>query len=442
MEQAMDRRTGQPSETGAVQGPRRDRIGPWSAAWVAWSLWLLVVLVEVLLIAFLLGNDALSTHELASSLATWLPFLAFATVGAVILARRPGNRIGWLCWAIGFTLTVSGWGSRAVWEVLAVNQGQSSAWVLLTQAGTMAWLGTLLGLLPLLVLLFPTGRLLSRGWRPVAWALGLVLGLYLIARLLTPGPIDPGLVGNPHNPLGVESAEGFLRLVQTLAAFTVPPLALAALASLVLRFRRARGEERQQLKWFTFVVAAEPVLILGLGAVAEQVAPELGGLVIFPVNISLIPIAIGVAILKYRLYDIDRVINRALVYGLLTVLLGAVYTAGVFGLGQLLNPVTGESALAVAASTLAVAALFQPARRRIQQVVDRRFNRRRYDAAKTIAAFSTRLRDEVDLDTLATELLAIVDQTTEPTRVSLWLRPSAPGSGTPHGEARPTTWSY
>jgi hypothetical protein len=211
----------------------------------------------------------------------------------------------------------------------------------------------------------------------------------------------------------------------------------------VVRFRRALGEERQQLKWFTFVAAAELVLIPGLGAVAEQLAPVLGELVIFPVSISLIAIAIGVAVLKYRLYDIDRVINRTLVYGLLTVLLGAIYTAGVFGLGRLLNPVTGESALAVAASTLAVAALFQPARRRVQAVVDRRFNRRRYDAAKTIEAFSTRLRDQLDLDTLSTELLAIVDQTTKPTRVSLWLRPSASdSSSTARSEVRPTTWSY
>jgi hypothetical protein len=438
----MDPRMGEPSETGAV-GPRRDRISPRSASWVAWGLWLLVVLAEVLGIAFLLANDALSTRELIGAATTWIPFLAFATVGALILARRPGNRIGWLCWAIGFTITVGLWGSRQVWEILAVNQGRSSAWVLLTQLGTMAWLGTLLGLLPFLVLLFPTGRLLSRRWRPVAWALGLVLGLYLTARLLTPGPIDPGLAGNPQNPLGVESAEGFLRLVQTLAGVTAPVLALAALASLVLRFRRAGGEERQQLKWFTFVVAADLVLLPSLGEVAERVAPEVGALVVFPVTVSLIPIAIGVAVLKYRLYDIDRVINRTLVYGLLTMLLGAIYTAGVFGLGQLLNPVTGESALAVAASTLAVAALFQPARRRVQAVVDRRFNRRRYNAVKTIEAFSTRLRDQLDLDTLTTELLAIVDQTTEPTRVSLWLRPAAPGSsGTPHSEARPTTWTY
>ena len=425
-----------------MKSPGHDRVCPRSASWLAWGLWQLVVLVWGLLVAFLLANDALSTHELIAGGATWVPFLAFATVGAVILARRPGNRIGWLCWAIGFAITLSFWGSKPVWAVLA-DQDRSSAWALLPQLGTMAWLGTLLGLLPFLVLLFPTGRLLSRRWRPVAWSLGLVLGLYLTARLLTPGPIDPGLAENPQNPLGLESAEGFLRLVQTLAGVAAPVLALAALASMVVRFRRARGEERQQLKWFAFVVAADLVLIPGVGEVAQRVAPVLGELVVFPVTISMIPIAIGVAVLKYQLYDIDRVINRTLVYGLLTVLLGAVYTAGVFGLGQLLNPVTGESALAVAASTLAVAALFQPARRRVQAVVDRRFNRRRYDAVKTVEAFSSRLRDQIDLDTLSTELLAVVDQTTEPTRVSLWLQPSASGStGTPRSEARPTTWTY
>jgi hypothetical protein len=230
MEQPMDHTTGEASATGAVKGPRRDRIAPRSASWLAWGPWLLVVLVEVLVIAFLLANHALSTYERIGALATWIPFLAFATVGAVILARRPSNRIGWLCWAIGFAITVSFWGSRQVWAVLAATQGRSSAWVLLTQLGTMAWLGTLLGLLPFLVLLFPTGRLLSPRWRPVAWAIGLVLGLYLTARLLTPGPLDPHLAGNPQNPLGVESAEGFLRLVQTLAGVTVPVLALAALA--------------------------------------------------------------------------------------------------------------------------------------------------------------------------------------------------------------------
>jgi hypothetical protein len=435
----MDRLTAQPSDTGPVEGPKPDHVDPSSSGRLAWGLWLLVVLVEGLVIGFLLANDGLTTRELITALATWVPFLAFATVGAVILARRPGNRIGWLCWAIGFGITVSILGSKQVWAVLA-NQGRSSAWAVLPQLGTIAWLGTLLGLLPFLVLLFPTGRLLSPRWRPVAWTLGLVLSLYLIARLFAPGPVDPAF---PDNPLGIESAEGLLQRIQTMAGVVVPVLILAVLASVVVRFRRSRGEERQQLKWFTFVVAAELVLLPGLGGVAERVAPEVGALVVFPVSISLIPIAIGIAVLKYRLYDIDRLIRRTLVYGLLTVLLGAVYLAGVFGLGQLLNPVTGESALAVAGSTLAVAALFQPARRRVQAVVDRRFNRRRYDAAKTIEAFSTRLRDQLDLDTLSTELLAIVDQTTEPTRASLWLRPSASdSSSTARREARPTTWSY
>jgi hypothetical protein len=442
MEQHLDDMTAQPPESGAVQPRRDDRMRRRSASWLAWGLWLLVVLVWGLVLGFLLANDGLTTRELTVAVALWVPFLAFATVGAVILARRPGNRIGWLCWAIGFTFTVSFWGSKQVWVVLA-HQGWSSAWALLPQLGILAYVGTLLGLLPFLVLVFPTGQLLSRRWRPVAWALGLVLGLYLTAGLLTPGPIPLSLPDNPDNPLGVEAAEGLLRLVQTMAGVAAPVLALAALASVVVRFGSARGEERQQLKWFTFVVAAELVLLPGLGSVAERVAPEVGVLVVFPASISLIPLAIGLAVLRYRLYDIDRIINRTLVYGLLTVLLGATYTVSVFGLGQLLSPATGESALAVAASTLAVAALFQPARRRVQAVVDRRFNRRRYDAAKTIEAFSARLRDQLDLDTLSIELLAIVDQTTEPTQVSLWLRPSAPGpSGTPHSEARPSTWTY
>jgi hypothetical protein len=212
----MDHLTAQPSDTGPVEGPKPDRVDPSSSGRLAWGLWLLVVLVEGLVIGFLLANDGLTTRELITALATWVPFLAFATVGAVVLARRPGNRIGWLCWAIGFGITVSIWGSKQVWAVLA-DQNRSSAWALLPQLGIIAWLGTLLGLLPFLVLLFPTGRLLSPRWRPVAWTLGLVLGLYVTARLLTPGPIDLGLRVNPDNPLGVGSAAGLVQLVQRLA---------------------------------------------------------------------------------------------------------------------------------------------------------------------------------------------------------------------------------
>jgi hypothetical protein len=212
------------------------------------------------------------------------------------------------------------------------------------------------------------------------------------------------------------------------------------------RFRRAGQVQRQQLKWFAFVVGGCFASLLAAGAL-RVVLPIVSGLLTAVAAAGVlvgIPVAVGLAILRYRLYDIDRLISRALVYATLTAILGLGYGGLVLGLGQLFGRVGERTpSWAVAGATLAVAALFQPARRRVQAVVDRRFNRRRYDAAKTIAAFSTRLRDQIDLDTLSTELLAIVDQTTEPTRVSLWLRPSAPSSSdTPHSEARPTTWTY
>jgi hypothetical protein len=222
-------------------------------------------------------------------------------------------------------------------------------------------------------------------------------------------------------------------------------LAVMALAPLQ-RFRRAGPVQRQQLKWFAFVVGGCFVSLLAAGALRAVLPIVAGVLMIIAAAGVLVglPVAVGVAILRYRLYDIDRLISRALVYATLTVILGLGYGGLVLAFGQLFGRVGERTpSWAVAGATLAVAALFQPARRRVQAVVDRRFNRRRYDAAKTIAAFSTRLRDQIDLDTLSTELLAIVDQTTEPTRVSLWLRSSAPGSSdTPHSEARPTTWTY
>jgi hypothetical protein len=231
------------------------------------------------------------------------------------------------------------------------------------------------------------------------------------------------------NPLGLESAEAVLQLIGAALFLLFTLFVVLVLASLVLRFRRSRGDERQQLKWLTYAAALLVVFPPAVGAPLESVGAVLLGAVTFALAISMVPAAIGVAVLKYRLYDIDRVINRTLVYGVLTALLVAVYAAGVFVLGALLNPAGGESELAVAASTLAVAALFQPARRRVQTMVDRRFNRRRYDAARTVAAFSARLRDEVDLDTLSAELLLVVDQTMQPTTAGLWLRPSAQSRG-------------
>ena len=209
--------------------------------------------------------------------------------------------------------------------------------------------------------------------------------------------------------------------------------------SLVVRFRRARGTERQQLRWVAvaaaLLVVAAGVALVGLAVGATEVVTWA-----LSVWVAGLPVAIGAAVLRYRLYDLDRIVSRTLAYGLLTLLLGGAYAVLVLGLGQLLGR---DSSLVVAGATLAVAAVFQPARRRIQQAVDRRFNRRRHDAAQTIAIFSARLRDQVDLDTLRGELLAVVDQTMQPTQASLWLRPPPPSSSdTAPSEARPTPWAY
>jgi hypothetical protein len=209
--------------------------------------------------------------------------------------------------------------------------------------------------------------------------------------------------------------------------------------SLVARFRRARGVERQQLRW---VAVAAALLVVAAGAALVGLALDAAEVVTWAISVWVagLPVAIGAAVLRFRLYDLDRISSRTVAYGLLTLLLGGGYAAVVLGLGQLVGR---DSSLVVTGATLAVAAVFQPARRRIQQAVDRRFNRRRYDVARTIEEFSTRLRDQIDLDTLSTEVLAVVDQTMEPTRVSLWLRPSPHGSsGTPRSEVRPTTWAY
>jgi cytochrome bd-type quinol oxidase subunit 2 len=240
--------------------------------------------------------------------------------------------------------------------------------------------------------------------------------------------LQPNLARAPGrviaNPIGV-AAVGNLEESRVGVALLslMGVLMLVGFGALVVRFRRSRGDERQQLKWITYAGGLLPLAVLA------YLLPEVLGTVVFAVPLAFLPVAVGIAILRYRLYDIDRLINRTLVYGLLTALLAGVYAA----VGLVLGPVfggVGEDApsWAVAGATLAVAALFQPARRRIQAVVDRRFNRRKYDAAKTVEAFSVRMRDEVDLDALTAELLVVVDQTIQPTRASLWLRPSAPDS--------------
>jgi hypothetical protein len=312
----------------------------------------------------------------------------------------------------------------------------------------MAWLSQIVGpvgILPLalLLVLFPNGRLPSRRWRPLVWVLGLCTVFLTVGLALYPGSLDLGGGRRIPTPIGISIPPWVL------APYLVFPVwfiaLLASAAAPLVRLRRATGDERLQLKWLAYGAG----VVASVGLVASLIVNDhplvgesLGVLVVLGAGVGF-PVAIGIAILKHRLYDIDRLISRTLAYGTLTAVLGLGYIAGVLLLRQLTGDVTGSSSLAVAGSTLAMAALFQPARRWIQQAVDRRFNRRRYHAPKTIEAFSARLREQIDLDTLSTELLAVVDQTTEPTLISLWLRPSAPGSsGTAGSEARPTTWSY
>jgi len=275
-------------------------------------------------------------------------------------------------------------------------------------------------------LLFPNGRLPSRRWRPVVW-IDLVAVVCLVAWSFEPGPLDNlGLV-RVSNPFGIQGADGLLGTLGWVGLFMTLAVAVAGGVSLVVRFRRARGVERQQIKWFAFsgivfcaVFAAAPFL----WSLPESPATAWIWPVLFLAGAGTIPVAVGIAILRHRLYDIDLLINRALVYGSLTATLLAVYFGGIVLLQRLFVVLTGEqSTLAVVASTLAIAALFNPLRGRVQGFVDRRFYRRKYDAAKTLAAFNSRLRDQTDLDALGNDLVGVVRGTMQPSHVSLWLRP-------------------
>jgi hypothetical protein len=275
-------------------------------------------------------------------------------------------------------------------------------------------------------LLTPTGSLPSPRWRWWARVVAAATVVLVVAAALDPHPLVPE---DPtfENPLAAPALVGLLAAAAAVSAAILLGGLVAAAGSLVVRYRRARGMERQQLRWLALAAAVAAVALLVAVAAAVMGGSLSVVLVAAGVSVALLPLATGAAILRYRLYDLDRIISRTLAWGLLTVLLGGGYALVVLGLGQLLGR---DSSLVVAGATLGVAAVFQSARRRIQQLVDRRFNRRRHDAAQTIAAFGARLRDQVDLDTLTAELLAVMDQTMQPTQASLWLRsPPEPPRG-------------
>jgi len=360
-----------------------------------------------------------------------LPFLAFPLVGALISSRRPGSPIGWICLIAGlFWMLIILADASDAYELARTGTVTSS--VTLDALTQWIWVPPV-GLLGIyLILLFPDGRLPSRRWRPFAWFAGAVIILTSVAVTTSPGPLPdhPGM----SNPFGLE---GHSIVAQTLlsAPLLLPICILAAAFSLVWRYQHSGGEVRLQIRWVAFAaslvgVAYAVTLVGELFLIPEALITEQGpplwlALIQDAVLISYagVPIAVGFAVLRYRLYDIDVLINRTLVYGSLTAMLVAVYIGGVVGLQAVLRVISGqESTLAVVVSTLAIAALFNPLRRRVQAFVDRRFYRKKYDARKTLEAFSGRLRDETDLHTLRKDLMDVVKETMEPAHVSLWVR--------------------
>jgi hypothetical protein len=391
----------------------------WWPVALAWGLAGLAVLSGVPSFWLLSRVWFEGSTEAAPTVATVAPValavVSAVGVGALVASRRPAHPVGWLLLGVGLAVATNSLVEPYAKYGLVTRPGSlPAARYLVPMVYSSYFVG--LACAGFVLLLTPTGSLPSARWRWWARVAAAAPVLTVVGFAVQPDPLGPDYLGNPFSVPALAPA----LLVAALAGIGVimAGLLLGAL-SLVLRFRRARGVERLQLRWLALAAACASVLLL-IGLVAVFLAKD--GLVLasLALCLALLPLATGAAILRYRLYDLDRIISRTLAYGLLTVLLGLAYAAVVLGLGRLLPD---SSSLAVAAATLAVAAIFQPVRRRVQALVDRRFNRRRHDAARTIADFSARLRGQVDLGTLTGELLTVVDQTMQPTTTSLWLKP-------------------
>jgi hypothetical protein len=405
--------------------PARARRWPGVLAWTLWALTLLGLpcvlwLDHLLRQAGARGMPILQVGSMPEAVAA----MSAATVGAVLASRRPQHPVGWLLLALGLLVPISAIAEGYVKYGLVARPGSLPAAGYLAGISNGGVLFLILVCAGFILLLTPTGSLPSPRWR---WWARVAVAAPLVGVLVSPLDPQPLLPEYPEigSPLAAPPAlVGLVRAISAVCGIVVLVALVVAAGSLVVRFRRARGLQRLRLRWLA-VGAALAALALLVAVVAAAMSKEPVVAAAFGVCVAVLPLATGAAILRYRLYDIDRIISRTLAYGLLTVLLGGGYVGVVLGLGQLLGR---DSGLVVAGATLAAAAMFQPARRRVQQLVDRRFNRRRYDAARTIAAFSARLRQQVDLDTLTAELLGVAEQTMQPTSASLWLRPSVSAS--------------
>jgi hypothetical protein len=396
---------------------------------LAWSAFGLTVLIAATATVFGFVDDGTQLPPPDSGEVTWsgslsfaIMIAAFAALGAVLASRRPGNPIGWILCASPVCLAFTELARNWYVHTLIAEPGSLPLATGLMWAANWAWIPGFMPLLTLLLLLFPDGSAPSRRWRPVGWLAGAAMGLLIVGYAFAPGPLED--YPRVENPIGIGGAGGgALKVFQGVGFPFFALAAIGSMASVVVRFRRSRGVERQQLKWMA-AAAALVVAAWLVNAVFDQVLGEDISLIL-PFALLALPAAATIAILRYRLYDLGLVVNRTLVYGALTATLAGAYIGIVLLLQLALEPLTSDSGLAIAGSTLAVAALFRPLRGRIQELVDRRFYRRRYDAVRTVERFSARLRDEVELEALTDELRGVVRETVQPAHVSLWLRPEA-----------------
>lgn len=392
-------------------------------SWLIWSVTVLGLVAAPVIVSVGVDRELTGTVEAPILVSFSLFVLGFATTGALITSRQPANPVGWLCAGAAVLYVFAGVADSFV---NSFPDTATSGGVLLRlwiTVGESLWAPGLGIGATLLLLLFPNGHLPSPRWRPIAWVASVVLILIPVAQILVPGRVQDYPVVSPVGIPGAATVlEGIVGIAYMGLALCVP----FSMASLFFRFRKAPPVERQQLKWLLFAAGLVAVLFLSsvILEVVTQNSAAAGEISNFLTTaaLSAVPIAIGIAILRYRLYDIDVIINRALVYAVLTAVLAFVYIAVVFGLQQVLSPITQESDLAIAASTLAVAALFRPARTRVQSFIDHRFYRRKFDAQRTLDDFSSTLRDEVDLSALSSRLTGVISDTMQPAHVSLWLR--------------------